>query len=83
MIYSIFLNKHPNHFGKIIASVETCFSLGVVLGPLVGSIIYEHTDYVICNVIIAAMTIFSGLISYITIGKINEQPPTKTSVSMS
>lgn len=62
--FSIIAKEFPEHVGATFASLETCFGLGMIVGPTLGGALFELGGYTLPFVTLGSMLILAASLTY-------------------
>ncbi|XP_035897181.1 MFS-type transporter SLC18B1-like [Anopheles stephensi] len=76
--FAIIAKEFPNNVATTFASLETCFGLGLIVGPMVGGALYTVGGYYLPFVVLGSALFITAILTLCILPKHpNEEPPNR------
>lgn len=71
---TIVMSEFPGRIGRVMSSLKTAFSIGVIIGPSFGGVLYDVGGYTTPFVVCGGVGFFCCFVTYLVIPNILEKP---------
>ena len=62
--FSIIAQEFPDDVASTFAALETCFGIGLILGPTIGGVLYEAGGFLLPFAVVGGLLAFSGILIF-------------------
>jgi len=80
--FAIIAKEFPDNVATTFACLETCFGVGLIVGPMVGGFLYSIDGYYLPFVVLGSALFFTALLTICTLPKHTSSNQTSSKLSM-
>ncbi|XP_055609411.1 MFS-type transporter SLC18B1-like isoform X2 [Uranotaenia lowii] len=81
--FAIIAKEFPDNVATTFASLETCFGLGLIVGPMVGGVLYDAGGYYLPFVVLGSALFITAILTLCILPKHPNEPYEENSKSLS